>query len=155
MQTNVDKSHTNMDECRPAQRSHQTSVDECRQMQTSVDKSKKNFFDPKKGSTWGHFVDVAIVQQQVTSVCKFSILQFYLSLLITVVSFLSLAKPICILFHLMYVNLNCIDAQNTSQGKGKPNSPSKALRFIKQSSLLEVCVFRKRFNLNKIFANEA
>ena len=32
-------------------------------MQTSVDESKKNFFDPKKSSTWGHFVDVAIVQQ--------------------------------------------------------------------------------------------
>ena len=73
----------------------------------------------------------------------------------TVLSFLSLAKPICILFHLMYVDLNWIVAQNTSQGKGKLNSPSKALRFIKQISVLEVCVFRMRFNLNNIFANEA
>ena len=45
--------------------------------------------------------------------------------------------------HLMYVNSNLIDAQKTSQGKWdsslsggwKPNSPCKALRFIKRSSL--------------------
>ena len=55
----------------------------------------------------------------------------------------------------MCVNSNWIDAQKTSQGKREasfsggegvePNSPRKALRFIKQSSLF--------FNLNKIFAN--
>ena len=33
---------------------------------------------------------------------------------------LTLAKPICLLFHLVYVNLNWIDAQKASQEKRVP-----------------------------------
>ena len=83
MQMSVDES---LDECRQVQTSLDESLDECRQMQMSL---------------------VAIMQQQATSVCKCSILQFYqLLLLIIVYSLLTLAKPICLFLHLMYVNSN-------------------------------------------------
>ena len=96
MQTSVDKS---LDECRRVQTNLDKSLDECRQMQTSL--------------------VVAIIEQEATSVCKFSILQFclLLLLLITVYSLLTSAKPICLFLHLTYVNSNLIDGQKASQRK--------------------------------------
>ena len=66
------------DECMQVQTSVDESLDECRQMWASVDKSKIFFFNSRKSDKWSHFVVVAIMQQQATSVCGLSILQFYL-----------------------------------------------------------------------------
>ena len=94
VQTNEDESQTNVDECRRVQTSHQTNIDECiqvnRRVQRNVDKYRriKNFYvDSRKSDTWSHFFVVANMQQQATSLCKFSILKFYLLLLL--VSFLT------------------------------------------------------------------
>ena len=122
VQTSVDESQANVDECRRVQTRHQTNVDKCRQVtrrvKTSVDESRdecrqiqtivdeSNIFTliPEKVTHGPIFL---LLQQQATSVCKFSMLQLYLSLLlITVFSLLILAKPICIFSHLMYVNSN-------------------------------------------------
>ena len=124
-QTSVGESQTNVEECRRVQTSYQTSLDKCRrvtgrvqtsvdeslgeyrQMQMSVDESIFFTFIPEKSDTWFHFIVVAIILQQTSSVCKFSILQFYLRLLLLAMfPLLTLAKPIYQLFHLMYVNLN-------------------------------------------------
>ena len=54
---------------------------------------------------------------------------------------LTLAKAICTLFHLTYMNLNWIDAQKTNQGAPYPCAAvegqlsPQTLRFIKRSSL--------------------
>ena len=40
-----------------------TDVDKCRQMQTSVDESRKVFFNSRKCDTWPHSV-VAVIMQQ-------------------------------------------------------------------------------------------
>ena len=54
-----------------------------------------------------------------------------------------ISKPICLLFHLTYVNSNYVDAQRTSQRKREPplpcmeveaQLPPKILKFIKRSS---------------------
>ena len=71
MQTSVDKSLDECRDCRRFTRRMQTNVDECRRI-------KKHFFDSRKSDTWSHFVVVTIMQQQTTSVCEISILQFYL-----------------------------------------------------------------------------
>ena len=115
----VQTSHqTNVDECRQVQTSHQMSVGECRRVQTSHQTNVDESLDECRQMQTS--LVVAIIQQQATSVCKFSILQFYLLLLlITVFSFLKLAKPICLFLHLMCVNSNLIDAQKTSQRKWK------------------------------------
>ena len=50
---------------------------------------------------------------------------------------LTLAKAICTLFHLTYMNLNWIDAQKTNQGvcaAVEGQLSPQTLRFIKRSS---------------------
>ena len=116
LQTNVDQSQTHTDECSRAQTSHQVSidesqknVDECRQLQTnhqtSVDESK----------------NLCLIREKVTHVPILLLLQIcnirshrqenvqFFSFICEntphiVLSLPTLAKSICLLFHLMYVN---------------------------------------------------
>ena len=72
------------------------------------------------------------MQQQATSVCEFSIF-VVLSVITAPHNVLTSAKSIWLLFHLMYVKSNWIDAQKISQGKreatlregGSPTPPAK------------------------------
>ena len=71
---------------------------------------------------------------------------------------LTLANPICPLFHLINVNSNWIDPQKISQGKIKvpPTQLPPQIFNIYYTSLplfMKVCVFQMQFNLNKIFAS--
>ena len=68
VQTSVDKSQKNVDKRRRVTRRVYSSVDE------SLDKCRR----VQTGDKWYHFVVFVIMQQSVTSVCEFSIFQFYL-----------------------------------------------------------------------------
>ena len=139
MQTNVDKSETNVNECR---------------------RIKIFFFDSKKVTHGPILLLLQLCNSRPHRYANFQFCSFMWLLLLTIFLLLTLAKPICLLFHLTYVKSNWIYAQKNSEGKreaplrggGSPTPPRKALRFIERNFLLfiEVCVFRMRFSLNKI-----
>ena len=121
-----------VDESRQLIRRVQTNVDDCRRI-------KSFFFHSWKSGTWSHFIAVAIMQQQATSVCSFSIF---------VVLSDNVLTPHISKTHLPIVSLNVREVElnwrskDQSRKKGghpawgrQPNSPRKALRFIKKSSL--------------------
>ena len=68
-------------------------------------------------------------------------------------SILTLANPICPLFHLINVNSNWIDPQKISQGKIKVPLQIFNICYTSLPLFMKVCVFQMQFNLNKIFAS--
>ena len=68
-------------------------------------------------------------------------------------SILTLANPICPLFHLINVNSNWIDPQKISQGKIKVPPQIFNIYYTSLPLFMKVCVFQMQFNLNKIFAS--
>ena len=95
------------------------SLDECRRMQKSIDSNSR------KSETWSHFFDVLIMQQLAIWVRKWSTLHLYLwLLLLRMFSLLTLAKPICLLFHIAYKNSIRIDAPKSSQEKREHPTPT-------------------------------
>ena len=135
MSTSHREIQTSIDQCRQFNRRVLTSedecrrvIDKCRQTQTNVDESKTFSLIPEKNDTCLILLLLQVCNSRPQRYANFQFCNFICVYCSSQFFYSSDQQN---LFHLMFVNSNCIDAQKSRQGKILRSTCKSKPRYLK------------------------